>query len=166
MFQLRKALNNEAQTCYSFIEFARAYHKSLGIEPWHKDYPTLKTIKDDIKNGVGYVFTIGDKPLGYCCLIIGDEPAYKIIDGKWITNKKYAVIHRITFGEESLGKGLSKDAFHLLKEHCKENGIYAIRVDTQKENTVMQHILLREGFIYCGLITFDGGLKLAYEWDA
>jgi arginine/ornithine N-succinyltransferase beta subunit len=41
----------------------------------------------------------------------------------------------------------------------------AIRVDTQKENQVMQHILLREGFVCCGLVRFDGGPKLAYEWD-
>ena len=29
----------------------------------------------------------------------------------------------------------------------------------------MQHILAREGFAYCGLIQFDGGPKLAYEWN-
>ena len=43
--------------------------------------------------------------------------------------------------------------------------IEAIRVDTQDENKVMQHILEREDFEYCGLITFDGGQKLAWEWD-
>ena len=41
----------------------------------------------------------------------------------------------------------------------------AIRVDTQDENKAMQHILAREGFSYCGLIHFDGGPKLAFEWD-
>lgn len=30
----------------------------------------------------------------------------------------------------------------------------------------MQHILEREQFAYCRLIQFDGGPKLAYEWDA
>lgn len=30
---------------------------------------------------------------------------------------------------------------------------------------ITQHILSREGFEYCGLIQFDGGPKLAYEWD-
>ena len=33
------------------------------------------------------------------------------------------------------------------------------------KNKVMQQILRREGFEYCGLIQFDGGPKLAYEWD-
>ncbi|MBR6616235.1 MAG: GNAT family N-acetyltransferase, partial [Lachnospiraceae bacterium] len=60
---------------------------------------------------------------------------------------------------------LSSLAFSLIKDFCVENGIEAIRVDTQDENKVMQHILEREDFEYCGLVTFDGGPKLAYEWD-
>lgn len=60
---------------------------------------------------------------------------------------------------------MSKKAFALIKDFCAENGIGAIRVDTQDENKIMQNILVREGFEYCGLITFDGSEKLAYEWD-
>ena len=103
--------------------------------------------------------------IGYCCIIIGDEPAYHQIEGAWKTDNPYAVVHRMAFNKKARGGGLSKEAFHLLKKYCISCGIGAIRVDTQKENKVMQHILIREGFRYCGLIQFDGGPKLAYEWD-
>lgn len=166
MLKVRKAIKGEAELCYSFIQAARAYHKSLGFEQWHPDYPTLETIQEDIDEGVAYVFTEEGTPLGYCAFVIDEEPAYKNIDGAWKTNKPYAVIHRMAFDTNARGKGLSKGAFSLLKELCKQNRIEAIRVDTQKENALMQHILLREGFEYCGLVTFDGGPKLAYEWDA
>lgn len=47
------------------------------------------------------------------------------------------------------GKGLSGKAFSLIKEFCGENGVAAIRVDTQAENAVMQHVLEREdGFFF------------------
>ena len=104
--------------------------------------------------------------MGYCCIIIGDEPAYHVIDGSWKTDHPYAVVHRMAFKKECRGRALSKEAIALIKEYCLANGIKAIRVDTQDENKVMQHILDREGFEYCGLVTFDGGPKLAYEWDA
>ena len=52
-----------------------------------------------------------------------------------------------------------------IRTFCRSNHVDAIRLDTQQENKVMQHILDREGFEYCGLIQFDGGPKLAYEWD-
>lgn len=160
---LRLAVAEEAEKCYQCIEDARAYHKSMGFEQWHPDYPTLETIKNDIKDGIGFVFSDSDKFFGYACIITGDEPAYHVIDGEWKTNLPYAVVHRMAFSESSRGKGLSKNAFSLIKNYCNQQKINAIRVDTQKENRPMQHILKREGFAYCGLVTFDGGPKLAYE---
>lgn len=162
---LRKAKKNEAEICYQCIEDARAYHKSLGFEQWHPDYPTLQTILDDIDNGTGYVFVNEQGIVGYCCIIIGDEPAYHVIDGAWKTDRPYAVVHRMAFCSSARGGGLSREAIHLIEELCQAEHVDAIRADTQNENKVMQHILDREGFSYCGLIQFDGGPKLAYEWD-
>ena len=163
--EMRLAKQNEAEVCYQCIEDARAYHKSLGFEQWHPDYPTQQTILDDIAQNIGYAFTEGNEVIGYCCMIFGDEPAYKEIEGAWKTEKPYAVVHRMSFSSKARGSGLSQEAFRLIKDCCLSNHIDAIRVDTQEENKVMQHILGREGFEYCGLIQFDGGPKLAYEWD-
>ena len=163
--EMRLANQNEAKVCYQCIEDARAYHKSLNFEQWHPDYPTQQTILDDIAQNIGYAFVKDNEVIGYCCMIFGNEPAYKRIDGAWKTEKPYAVVHRMAFSSKARGGGLSHEAFQLIKDFCLSNQIDAIRVDTQEENKVMQHILSREGFAYCGLIQFDGGPKLAYEWD-
>lgn len=163
--KLRKARLHEAGICYQCIEDARVFHKSLGFEQWHSDYPTQQTILDDISQNIGYVFVNEQEIVGYCCIIIGEEPAYRKIEGAWKTDRPYAVVHRMAFLQEARGKGLSGKAIDLIKEFCSSNHIGAIRVDTQDENKVMQHILDREGFQYCGLIQFGGGPKLAYEWD-
>lgn len=163
--ELVKAEKEKLTEYYQCIEDARAYHKSLGFEQWHSDYPTQQTIMDDIKNKSGYAFIEGGKIIGYCCIMIGDEPAYHEIEGNWKTNRPYAVVHRMAFSAAARGGGLSKKAIQLIKNYCIQNDVTAIRVDTQDENKVMQHILEREGFAYCGLIHFDGGPKLAYEWD-
>ena len=162
---LREAQPEEAQSCYQCIEDARVWHHSQGFEQWHPDYPTQQTILDDIAQGIGYVFADENGVIGYCCVIIGDEPAYHHIDGAWKTERPYAVVHRMAFSSSVRGSGLSGKAFDLIKDFCSANHIDAIRVDTQQENIVMQHILTREGFAYCGLVQFDGGPKLAYEWD-
>ena len=67
---LRKASECKSSISYQCIEDARAYHSSLGFVQWHPGYPTFKTIEEDIKNGVGFVFVEGDEVLGYCCIII------------------------------------------------------------------------------------------------
>ena len=162
---MRNALPSEAAICYQFIEEAREFHHSMGFVQWHPGYPTFDIIMNDIENNVGYVFSEDGRILGYCCIIIGDELAYYNIEGAWKTSQSYAVVHRMAFGAEARGQGLSGKAFSLIKAFCRDNSIDAIRVDTQEENKIMQHILEREGFEYCGFILFDGGPKLAYEWD-
>ena len=92
--ELRLAQRQEAEMCYQCIEDARAYHRSLGFVQWHPDYPTQQTILDDIARSIGYAFTDDAGIIGYCCIVIGDEPAYQIIDGAWKTDKPYAVIQR------------------------------------------------------------------------
>lgn len=163
--ELRLAQRQEAAMCYQCIEDARAYHKSLGFEQWHPDYPTRQTILDDIAQGIGYAFTDDTGVIGYCCIVIGDEPAYHEIDGAWKTDRPYAVVHRMAFNRRARGSGLSHEAFQHIEDYCLMHRIDAIRLDTQEENKVMQHILGREGFEYCGMVQFDGGPKLAYEWD-
>ena len=112
---MRLANQNEAEACYQSIEDARAYHKSLGFEQWHPDYPTQQTILEDIAQNIGYAFVKGTEVIGYCCIIFGDEPAYKGIDGSWKTEKPYAVVHRMAFSSKSRGSGLSHEAFQLIK---------------------------------------------------
>ena len=52
--ELRLANLQEARICYQCIEDARVYHKSLGFEQWHPDYPTEQTILDDIAQNIGW----------------------------------------------------------------------------------------------------------------
>lgn len=165
--KIRKARRTEAEVCYSFINDAREYHAKLGFIQWHEGYPVLQTIIDDINAGIGYAFVDdNDNPIGYFCFIVGDEPAYKVIDGAWLNDNPYAVVHRMAFSKSGRGRGLSSKAINLIKELAVYLGIKTIRVDTQEENKVMQHILDKEGFIHCGYVHFDGGPKLAYQWDA
>ena len=164
--KIRKARRTEAEVCYSFINDAREYHAKLGFIQWHEEYPVLKTIIDDINAGIGYVFVDdNDEPIGYFCFIVGDEPAYKVIEGAWLNDNPYAVVHRMAFSKNIRGKGACGEAMDLLKKLALSLGIKTIRVDTQEENKVMQHILEREGFEHCGYVQFDGGPKLAYQWD-
>lgn len=162
---LRKAEKGEEQLCYRFIEDARAYQRSLGFVQWTSDYPTLETVTDDIKIGTGYVFAEGEVPIGYCCILTDGEPVYSDIEGEWKSDRRYAVVHRMAFASEHRGSGLSSAAFDSLKKFCEQLGINAMRADTHADNKVMQHILLREGFEYCGLVSYYGSPRLAYERD-
>ena len=63
--ELRLAQQQEAGGCYQCIEDARAYHRLLGFEQWHPDYPTQQTVHDDIAQGIGYAFVDENGIVGY-----------------------------------------------------------------------------------------------------
>ena len=162
---LRNAKKEEAEICYQCIENAKCYQQSLGFVQWDASYPTLCTILEDIEQNIGYVFVENEQILGYCCIIFGEDPDYLDIEGAWQTDQSYAVVHRMAFAKNSIGKGFSANAFSLIKKFCIENGTEAIRIDTHEANKIMQHILQKENFVYCGIIMFQGIPRFAYEWN-
>mgnify|MGYP002590400779 CR=1 FL=1 len=64
------------------------------------------------------------------------------------------------------GDGLTRGVFHECVEYAKARWA-SLRIDTHRDNLPMQRHILREGFVYCGVIrTRDGTERLAYQWDA
>ena len=162
---LRKATINEAPMAFQCILDAKEYMKSLGFMQWDDRYPLIENIIDDINNDIGFVFCEGDAIVGYLVIFIGDESDYHVIDGAWKTELPYAVIHRLAFSKKFRGQGLSTQAFMLVKDYCLEHGLDAIRIDTHKDNKVMQRALEKAGFQYCGGVSVGGKPRIGFEWD-
>lgn len=143
----------------------RSYLKSQGIDQWQNGYPDNNSIQLDIDTEKGYFLTNGKDVFAYLCMDFDGEPAYDDIKGHWLTGPDavYMVIHRLAFNEQFRGKGLSLTVFDLAEQVCQEKGIHSIRVDTDGDNKIMQHIMNKAGFTYCGTICFAGSDKIAYE---
>ena len=87
------------------------------------------------------------------------EPAYNIItDGEWLSDEPYGVIHRIA--SDGSEKGIGTFCINWVFDNCKH-----IRIDTHKDNKVMQNLLNKLGFKYCGIINLpiEDGERVAYE---
>ena len=86
------------------------------------------------------------------------DPTYlDIYEGAWLSNDPYVTIHRLA------SSGIEGDIFSfIINEISKQN--INIRVDTHKNNSFMINALLKNGFVYCGLINpIEGGIRRAYE---
>ena len=89
--------------------------------------------------------------------IIGDDPTYRVIEGSWLNDRPYGVIHRI--GSNGKAKGI----IPFVMEYAFSR-IDNIKIDTHKDNRIMQHVLEKNGFKYCGVITIEDGTKrVAYQ---
>lgn len=163
MITLELAKREDAIKSYEIIDMGRKFQQEQGFVQWTEDYPNQKTIEDDISEQKGYVIKVDQAIAAYMCIDFSGEPAYDDIDGKWRSSKKYAVIHRMAFDPKFRGIGLSDAVWKLIEEFCHENNIQYIRVDTDFPNKRMQHILEKNGFVRCGVITFQGSGKIAYD---
>ena len=69
----------------------------------------------------------------------------------------YHVIHRIASYPDA--RGIFSDIMEFCFSHDSN-----IRIDTHRDNTIMQHNIEKHGFTYCGIIYLvNGDERLAYQ---
>lgn len=157
--EIRKSQKEDLETILSIYIYARAQMKKNGNpSQWGDNRPSEAVIVRDIEDGNSYVMEKNGKICGVFSFIIGDEPTYRHIEnGEWENNDRYGTIHRLA------GNGTEKGVFQACFEYC-ESCLSNIRVDTHKDNLIMQHLLEKYGYEKCGTIYVeDGSPRIAYQ---
>ena len=160
---LRKAVASEAPIIWEILAAAIERRKADGSNQWQDGYPNEVVVADDLSKQYGYVLVEGNTIIGYCALILNDEPAYKTIEGQWLSNENFIVIHRIAIAANHLGKGLVQTMLTHIEELAKEQHINSLRADTNFDNAAMLHLLKKKGYQYCGEISMRGTPRKAFE---
>lgn len=161
----RKAVKADIDNIMSIIKQAQAYFKVQGIDQWQNNYPNDETISKDIANEYGYVLVIDGKIVGTTAVSFDGEKTYdRIYNGQWLSDRSYAVIHRMAVDEDFKGQGLSSLMVKKIEALSLENKIHSIKVDTHEKNLPMQRTLQKNGFQYCGIIYLeDKSKRIAFE---
>jgi len=165
MVMLRKTTMKDLRQVMEIIEQGKNYLKSNGIDQWQNGYPNEDVIKEDIVNGYGYVLECEGKVVGTVALSFDGEPWYEDIrDGKWLTNGEFLVIHRMAVSHAVRGTDAASEMIKQSEKLCTSLGVRSIKIDTHKDNIVMQKFVKKNGFEYCGIVTLGTeGDRLAYE---
>lgn len=133
--------------------------QSGNMHQWGEGYPSETVIHADMYRNGGFVIEEDSKVVGYFAYLPSPEPTYaKIYDGSWLDDElSYHVIHRIASYPDVHG------IFKSIMDFCFTHESN-IRIDTHRDNTIMQHNILKHGFTYCGIIYLaSGDERLAYQ---
>ena len=160
---LRKAQQSELATIWEIIQYAIEQRRLDGSQQWQDGYPNKNSIQEDLENGYAYVMEEDGAVLLYAAIIFGEEPAYKAIEGKWLTNGEYLVLHRVAASPLAKGKGIATTFFQMVEQLCIEKQVHSIKVDTNFDNLPMLKIMEKLGYAYCGEIYLRGGARKAFE---
>ncbi|WP_252229215.1 MULTISPECIES: GNAT family N-acetyltransferase [unclassified Clostridium] len=163
--EFKKSTEEDISNIMRIINEAQIYFKEQKINQWQNDYPNIETIKEDIKNDYSYVFLMDKQIVATVALSFNGEKTYDIIyDGKWISNNKYAVIHRMAVNNSRKGNGIASKILENTEKICLEKDVHSIKIDTHVENKAMQNLLKKNNFHYCGIIYLeDNSKRVAFE---
>lgn len=162
-YQFRKASILDKNQIWEILKQAILRRKNEGSLQWQDGYPNLDIIQNDIENEVAFVLYLQNTIVGYCAIMINNEPAYSNIDGKWQSNSDFVVFHRIAISEAFLKKGLSRIILQNIETFAQNNHIYSIKADTNFDNQAMLHLFEKSGYLYCGEVFFRGFPRKAFE---
>ncbi len=159
--EIRKTRLEELDAVMEIYAYARQFMAEHGNpNQWKKTNPPKERIEQDIREEKSYVCVEEDEILGVFYFAVEEDAAYKVIyDGNWKNQDKYAVVHRIA----SAGKAKGVGSFCM-------NWAYQqfpnVKIDTHRDNVVMQNMLKKNGFSYCGIIYLENGEeRLAFQKD-
>ncbi len=156
---IRTAQPRDLARILEIYDYARGFMESTGnASQWGKHFPPEELLREDIRAQRLFVIEENGVVHGVFAFIIGDDPTYQTIEqGSWLAGGAYGTIHRIA------GDG----QVHGLLRRAVDFGwarIPHLRIDTHENNRVMQHLIEKCGFAYCGVIhVADGSPRLAYE---
>ena len=126
---------------------------------WINGYPNEEAILIDMKHGGAMVVEDDGVVVAYFAFLPSPEPTYAAIyEGAWLDDTMpYHVVHRMG------GVPESKGIFASAMDYCFKVDPN-IRVDTHRDNKIMQHLFEKRGFTYCGIIYLaNGDERLAYQ---
>lgn len=157
--EIRKTQPEELNILIRMYENARIFMASHGNPlQWGNTYPTPQILMDDISSGNSYVCVEHNKIIAAFYYKEGIDDTYvRIYEGQWVNEAPYGVVHRIT----------SDGTIHGAASFCLNwafNKCGNLKIDTHRDNIVMQHLLDKNGFKYCGVVYLeDGSERIAYQ---
>ena len=160
----RPALPDDLERICTIIRQAQAQMRLRGSRQWQNGYPAAAHITDDIDRGYGHVLcTHTGLVVAYGAVVFDGEPAYDAIDGQWLTDEPYVLVHRIAVADGERGRGVAAEFMRRTEALARGRGVGSFRVDTNFDNRYMLRMLERLRFAYCGKIIYESGERLAFE---
>ena len=162
-YTFRKAVPAELDQIWEILEGGIARRKAEGSNQWQDGYPNPDVVRNDIEKGYGFVLADGSTIVGYCAVLINDEPAYADIQGKWLTEGDFVVYHRVAISDKYLGKGLAQVMLKHIEAFARQHHIKSLKADTNFDNAGMLKIFEKLGYVYCGEVVFRDSPRKAFE---
>ncbi len=157
---VRKIEIKEFQKVLEIYAAARQIMRESGnLEQWGDGYPYPEIVKKDIETEVLWGVEEDGELFAVFAFLEDPDPDYnELIEGEWLNSEPYRPIHRVA------SNGQVRGALGKILDFCKTFGV-DLKIDTHRDNKIMQHLLLKNGFVHCGTaLLLPDKIRLAYQY--
>lgn len=158
MLKIRPAAMDELPQIEAVYASAREFMAATGNpNQWGTTNPRRAVLEKHIDNANLYAVEQEGEICGAFAFIPGVDPTYGYIEGQWHSDSPYAAIHCVA------SNGRVKGLFTQILSFCEKRCAH-LRIDTYKDNKIMQRVVEKHGFSYCGTIYLENGSpRMAYD---
>jgi hypothetical protein len=156
---VRNATLQDLDVLEEIYESAKHFmHTHGNPNQWNNGHPNRDDFISDIAAETLYVIEEDGQIQASFKFYIGLDPTYGYIEGNWLNDESYGVIHRVAT------RGLKKGMGQKIIDTCK-SWYPNLKIDTHKDNIYMQRLLHRCGFLHTGIIYLENGdPRLAFQF--
>lgn len=157
--KIRKATPADLDILLRLYDNARRFMAANGNPTqWGTSYPSRALLEADISDGCSYVCEEHHNVAAGFYYRFGTDDTYRrIYNGQWLDESPYGVVHRIA--SDGTVRGTGSFCLDWAFSQCGN-----LRIDTHRDNRVMQHLLEKNHFTRCGIIYLeDGSERIAYQ---
>ena len=130
---------------------ARAFMRRSGNpNQWRDNKPDMAEVIRDIEEGHSYAIVEEAAIIAVFSALPSPDPTYVYIEGNWLNDRPYYVIHKIA--KKASSKGILQEAVSFCLTKVDD-----VRIDTHADNKPMQQALAKLGFSYRGIIYLTNG---------
>ncbi|MBD1383535.1 GNAT family N-acetyltransferase [Metabacillus arenae] len=152
---IRQAAEQDLKRINEMVMKTVAIMKSEGNDQWDETYPKMDQFRTDLRNGTLYVKQENDDVIGSITM---DQNFPKEYDGiQWTS--KFALsftFHRLVVDPEARKSGMASELIEFTEKEAASKGARFMKIDTYSLNEKAQKLLVRNGYVKVGEMSFHG----------
>ena len=154
----RKAEKKDLESVFAIYARARRFMVETGNPTqWEDKYPTEEMVREDVQRQRLYVLEADGEACGVFAFLPEGDALYEKLDGQWLNDLPHGAIHRVA------SSGTKRGVMEACVQYCLTQ-TQNLKIDTHRDNRIMQHQLSKLGFVLCGTVTLPrGGERIAYQ---
>lgn len=155
---VHQAKREELEEILKIYAAARDFMKQTGNPTqWESGYPSSALLQADIAGDHLYVIEDGGHLHGVFAFFPEGDPIYDTLPVSWQNTLPHAAIHRVA------SAGTRKGVLRTCVDFCLSRA-RNLKIDTHKDNLVMQNALTKLGFKECGVADIpDVGERIVFQ---